>query len=197
MQWSIFCTSLKKQIAGSEYTNAPHQETTEMKCKIDSLVQESVVTVDHSETVQQGVSLMAEKNAGSLVVTAAGEVIGLFTERDLVSRVVGAGKEASTLTLGDVCTRDLVSISSDSSCQDAIRKMNSNACRRLVVYRGSRFLGLINLQDVANALAEKSKGNNLLINCVSGVTLAAAIAMIALLLYNFPKMLQLADALGR
>jgi signal-transduction protein with cAMP-binding, CBS, and nucleotidyltransferase domain len=139
---------------------------------------------------------MAESNTGSLVVTAAGEVVGLFTERDLISRVIGVGKEVSSVTLGDVCTRNLFSIASDRKCEDAIRKMQRNNCRRLVVYRGNRFLGLVNLQDVANALAEKSKGKNLLINCISGVTLAAAIAMIALLLYNLPKMLQLANALS-
>ena len=136
--------------------------------------------------------MMAGCNSGSLVVTAQSRVIGLFTERDLISRVVGAGKEASGLTLGEVCTRNLVSISSDSSCQEAIRKMHRNGCRRLLVYRGERCLGLVNLQDVANALAEKSNRNNLLINIISGATLAAAVAMIALLLYNLPNMVQLA-----
>lgn len=168
-----------------------------MQCKIDSLVQEAVASMDESETVQRGVAMMADRNTGSLVVTAQSRVIGLFTERDLISRVVGVGKEASELTLGEVCTRNLYSISGDSSCQDAIRKMHGNACRRLLVYHGERFLGLVNMQDVANALAVRSNRNNLLINIVSGVTLAAAVGMITLLLYNLPNMVQLAGTVSR
>lgn len=168
-----------------------------MKCRIDSLVRETVVTMEETETVQRGVTRMAAENAGSLVVTAAGEVVGLFTEHDLISRVVGAGLNPKDLKLADVCTRNLFSIASDSRCQDAIRKMQNNGCRRLVVYRGSRFLGLVNLPDVANALAEKSSRSNFLINFVSGITLVAAIAMIALLLYNLPNMLQLAGTVSR
>ena len=54
-------------------------------------------------------------------------------------------------------------------------------------------MGLVNLQTVAKALADKSGRNNILVNVIGGVTFAAAVGVIALLLYNLPNMLQLAD----
>ena len=164
-----------------------------MKCKIHSLVSESVASMDESRTVQEGVELMAQKNVGSLVITGSDGVAGLFTERDLITRVISQGKDPANLKLSEVCTRDLVSISSESSCQEAIKKMHGHVCRRLVVYRGDRFMGLVNLQTVAKALADKSGRNNLLVNVIGGVTFAAAVGVIALLLYNLPNMMQLAD----
>ncbi len=164
-----------------------------MKCKIHSLVSESVASMDESRTVQEAVALMAKKNVGSLVVTGSDGVAGLFTERDLLTRVISQGKDPSDLKLSKVCTRDLVSISSESSCQEAIKKMHSHVCRRLVVYRGDKFMGLVNLQTVAKALADKSGRNNLLVNIIGGVTFAAAVGVIVLLLYNLPNMVQLAD----
>ena len=164
-----------------------------MKCKIHSLVSESVASMDESKTVHEAVVLMAKKNVGSLVITGAVGVAGLFTERDLLTRVISQGKDPASLKLGDVCTRDLVSISSESSCQEAIKKMHGHGCRRLVVYRGDRFMGLVNLPTVAKALADKSGRHNALVNIIGGVTFAAAVGVIALLLYNLPNMMQLAD----
>lgn len=164
-----------------------------MKCKIHSLVSESVASMDESRTVQEGVALMAQKNVGSLVITGSNGVAGLFTERDLITRVISQGKDPANLKLGEVCTRDLVSISSESSCQEAIKKMHSQVCRRLVVYRGDRFMGLVNLQTVAKALADKSGRQNVLVNIIGGVTFAAAVGVIVLLLYNLPNMMQLAN----
>ncbi|MCP3868188.1 MAG: CBS domain-containing protein [Gammaproteobacteria bacterium] len=163
-----------------------------MRCTIDSLVTEAVATLDESKTVEQAVALMAERNVGSLVVTSSTGVAGLFTERDLIRRVIGQGKDPAALKLSEVCTRNLVSISIDSSCQEAIKKMHSNLCRRLVVYRGDKFMGLVNLREVANSLAEKSHRDNTLVNIIGGVTFAAAIGVIILLLYNLPNMMQLA-----
>ncbi|MCB1856640.1 MAG: CBS domain-containing protein [Gammaproteobacteria bacterium] len=164
-----------------------------VRCSIESLISEALDTMDQSATVQQGVALMAKRNIGSLIVTNREQVVGLFTERDLITRVVGVGRAVTEVTLGEVCTRKLVSISSGSSCHDAIGRMEKNRCRRLVVYRGDHFIGLVNLTDVAAALARNRKRNNTMVNLVAGLSLAAIIVVIALLLYNLPRILQLAD----
>ncbi len=165
-----------------------------MTCTIDHLVRESVATLDEGSSVQRAVALMADQNVGSLVVTRAGEVIGLFTERDLVKRVVARGKDAGALTLKDVATMtSLVTVSHDTTCQEAIHKMQSNGCRRLLVYRGERFVGLVSLPSVAYALAEQSGGKNLVANIFVGLGLVAAVTVILMLLYLFPDMLDVAQ----
>jgi len=95
--------------------------------------------------------------------------------------------------LGEVCSRDLVSISADSDCHQAVLRMRANGCRRLLVYRGREFTGLVSLTDVAAAMAEQRRGRNLLVNVVGGVTLSVAIGVIVMLAYQLPQMLQLAQ----
>ena len=154
---------------------------------------ESAASLPAETDVQQAAANMAENDLGSLVVTEGDRVTGLFTERDLLTRVVGAGKDAAALKLGDVCTRNLISISHDSSCAHAIKLMRSNRCRRLLVYRSDHFKGLVNMQDVANALADHSAEKNFLVNLVGGITLIVVLAVIGTLISHIPDMMALAD----
>jgi signal-transduction protein with cAMP-binding, CBS, and nucleotidyltransferase domain len=164
-----------------------------MVCKIESLVSESVAMLDQNASVQDAAVLMAKEQVGSLVVSSEDGIVGMFTERDLLHRVVGASLDPQTLRLGEVCSRDLITISADSDCHQAVLKMRSNGCRRLLVYRGRDFTGMVNLTDVANAMAEQRRGRNLLVNLVGGVTLTLAVGVIAMLAYQLPQMLELAQ----
>ena len=141
-----------------------------MKCRIDSLVTETVPSLDVSTDIQETARFMSRNNLGSVLATDSGTVVGLFTERDLLTRVVGAEKDPREQTLGDVCTRSLISIPHDSTCQDAIRLMQTNNCRRLLVYRKDSLYGLINISNVAHALAENRKVTNIAVNLVGGLT---------------------------
>ena len=112
-----------------------------MACTIDSLVHEAVATLDEDATVQQAAELMTRRNVSSLLVTRHGEVIGLFTERDLLRRVIGARRDPGDLCLGDVCTRSLVSISYESSCGQAIEKMQKGFEQKASRTTLDRFFG--------------------------------------------------------
>jgi CBS domain-containing protein len=165
-----------------------------MSCRIEHFVRESVASLEEDSTVQQAVELMADQNAGSLVVTRNGQVVGLFTERDLLKRVVGPGKQPGTLMLKDVATTTcLISVTHDTSCEEAISKMRSNSCRRLLVYRGDRFMGLVNLPNLAFALAEKSSGRNTLANVFVGIAVVVAVSVIIMLILLLPDMFNLAQ----
>ena len=137
---------------------------------------------------------MAERNLGSVVVTEDDRVIGLFTESDLIRRVVGCGKDPESVTLGDACTRDLITITADTPCVEAIKTMHTNRCRRLLVYRNEEFLGVTTLPMVAQALANQDSGKNLLLNTVVGITVLVTLSIIALSIYHFPDMMRLAQA---
>ena len=165
-----------------------------MACTIDHLVRESVAILDENRTVQEAVALMADHNVGCLVVTRNDELVGLFSERDLVKRVVAPHKDAGSLKLGDVATTTaLVKVAHDTSCQEAVHKMRRNACRRLMVYRGDRFVGLVNLPSVAYALAEQNTGKNPVANVFVWLGVAVAVTVILIMLYLFPEMLHVAQ----
>ena len=165
-----------------------------MTCNIEDFVREAVAALEEDGSVQQAVKLMADQNVGSLVVTRKGQVVGMFTERDLVKRVVGPGKQPGTLMLRDVATTDcLISVPYDTTCEEAIHKMRSNHCRRLLVYRGDRFIGLVNLPNLAFALTEKRSGRNILANVFVGIAVAIVVSVIIMLIFLLPDMLNVAE----
>ena len=164
-----------------------------MPRKVKDLICEMTVSLDETCTVQQAAALMTERNVGSLLVTSGSKVIGLFTERDLLKRVVGKQLIPDQTPLSSVCTRDLITISDNSSCKTAIWKMRSNRCRRLLVYRENELLGMVKLRDVANTMAEQHSSKDLLVNLFGGVTLLVAISVIGMLIYLLPDMLELAQ----
>ena len=70
--------------------------------------------------------------------------------------------------------------------------MQANHCRRLLVFRGEHLLGLVHITDLAHALADKTRRKDFLVNALGGLTLAVALGVIAMLIYEFPDMLRLA-----
>lgn len=163
-----------------------------MGCHISKLAHRPVASLEYDVDIQQAAAFMARRDLGSVVVTETGRVIGLFTEKDLIKRVVGAARDPKAVTLGDVCSRNLISIDADASCETAIKSMRDHGCRRLLLYRGETFLGVVTLQAVAQELADHRSSKNTIVNLVGGVTLVAALALIALWMYQLPEMARLA-----
>ncbi len=165
-----------------------------MARRIEGLIRREIPLLDEQASVLEGARLMAERNVGTLVVTRQGRVAGLFTERDLVRRVIGLGRKPDAVPLGEVCSDDLITIAHDATCLKAVAKMEAHGCRRLVAYRRGEYQGLIKLEDMAHALADDGrKGKDRLLNAVGMATIGAAVGVIILLLSQLPSMLQLAD----
>ena len=108
-----------------------------------------------------------------------------------MKRVVNAGRDPTELAVGEVCTRQLVSIEADSACHTAVRKMRSNGCRRLLVYRGSRFLGLVKIQDLALALASATRQRSSFIDVIVWATVALIFGVIVMLILQLPEVVHL------
>jgi signal-transduction protein with cAMP-binding, CBS, and nucleotidyltransferase domain len=163
-----------------------------MACKIDGLIRREIPLLDEGVSVFEGARVMAERNLGSLVVTRGGRVSGIFTESDLLRRVVGVGRRPEDVALGEVCSQSLLTIEYDATCLKAVAKMEAHRCRRLVVYRGGDYLGLVKLADLAHALAQQGrKGKDLLVNALGFATIGAAVGVIALLLLQLPDIMEL------
>jgi CBS domain-containing protein len=165
-----------------------------MACRIQNLIQDPIETLDAAVDVQNATAFMAERDIGSVLVTRHGQVIGLFTEKDLIRRVIGPGKDPKLLTLGEVCSRKLVSVHEDTSCETAIKTMHFNNCRRLLVYRGETLKGVVTLPAIARAMAGRNNRSNTLLNLVSATTLVVTLAVIGFGVYQLPQMARIAMA---
>ena len=162
-----------------------------MACHVSEYVRENLPQVEEETPILEVVRKMCERQVASAIVTRSGEVVGLFTEGDLMKRVVNTGRDPAGLSVGEVCTRQLVSVEADTPCHTAVLKMRANGCRRLLVYRGSRFLGLVKIQDLALSMASATRQHGSFLNVIVWATLALVVGVIVMLLFNLPEMLAL------
>jgi CBS domain-containing protein len=165
-----------------------------MVCRIGKLTDTSVETLEDTLSIQQAVAYMAEKDLESVLVTRGGRVIGLFTEKDLIKRVIGPGKDPKAVTLSQACSRKLISVHEGMTCDKAIKTMNYNKCRRLLVYSGDTFKGLVTMPGIAREMANKEGRTNALLNLIGGVTMLATFVVIGFGLYQLPQMARIAMA---
>lgn len=119
-------------------------------------IERMVAMIDEEETVSDAARLMSEKYIGSVVVTCHGKVTGLFTERELMMRVVGEGRDPAKVKVKDVMRTDHVKVSPEESVERCLDLMKENRCRHLLVFEGDEFIGIVTLRTmVALMLQEK------------------------------------------
>jgi CBS domain-containing protein len=113
------------------------------------------VTVEASATAEEAAKLMDQNDIGNVLVVENGEVQGIVTDRDIVVRIVakGNGPDAS---VREACTTDLETISSDTSIDEAVQKMEQGNVRRLPVVDDGKPVGVISLGDLAQARDQDS-----------------------------------------
>jgi CBS domain-containing protein len=117
-----------------------------------------VATIDENKSVLDAAKLMTEEFIGSVVVTNASGIRGLFTERELMMNVVGKGKDPEKVRVKDVMTRDPIKVSPNDSADRCLDLMKEHRCRHLLVFEGDQFNGIISLRDmVALMLDEKEE----------------------------------------
>jgi len=110
--------------------------------------------VERAATVADAVNLMRQENVGCVLVCEAGRLIGLFTERDLMCRVLAVGKPLS-LPIIEVMTPDPVTVLPADTIRVAVRKMKAGGHRHLpVVDENTRPVGILSVKRVVRYLVE-------------------------------------------
>ncbi len=105
-------------------------------------------TVNSDETVLAAVRFMVERNIGAVPVLARGELAGIFSERDIMKRVLAAGRDPKTTKVSEVMTRDPKVVAPDESLENCMRLMREHGFRHLPVCEGRRLVGLVSLRDL-------------------------------------------------
>jgi CBS domain-containing protein len=108
-----------------------------------------VATIGPEATVREGANLMNRHQIGSLVVLDHDVVIGMFTERDVLRRVVGEGRDPDRTSVGEVMTTEVVCGTLDTRIDEARVAMMERRVRHLpLVDEERRLLGLISIGDL-------------------------------------------------
>jgi CBS domain-containing protein len=92
---------------------------------------------------------MAEFRIGAILVLEQGELRGIFSERDLMTRVVVPGLDPARLTVAEVMTPNPSTIDETATAEEAVARMQQFSCRHLPVLRqGEVVVGLISMRDL-------------------------------------------------
>lgn len=109
-----------------------------------------------NDIVMDVVRYMVERHIGAVAVTDGGKLAGIFSERDLMKRVVAEGRDPKSLNVGEVMTPDPLTVRPDDSLDYAMELMKEHGFRHLPVCAGDELSGLISMRDLlANAVLEK------------------------------------------
>lgn len=106
--------------------------------------------VEEDQSVAEVVRRMAEVNVGAILVLREGKLRGVFSERDLMVRVVLAALDPSTARVGQVMSTDIVTVTEADTPGNAMERMRSHNCRHLPVLRGPEVIGFLSMRDLMN-----------------------------------------------
>ena len=108
----------------------------------------SVAQVGKAQTVLEAARMMKDRHIGCLVVTEEGRVIGIFTERDILMRVVAEGREPARTTVGEIMTSPVACCHPDTTLAECIAVITEKRHRHLPVVEDGRLCGIISSGDL-------------------------------------------------
>jgi CBS domain-containing protein len=133
------------------------QQTVEAVVRNKAL--EELISVPASATVSDAVETMVKNRIGAVLVNNEdGLVAGIFTERDVLVRIVHAGRDPKTTPISLVMTRDVRFVSPGTTIEAALSLMHVNRHRHLLVIDGPRIFGLVSIGDMVRQLIERGEG---------------------------------------
>jgi len=108
-------------------------------------------TVQKDEMVSEAVRLMVDHNVGIVIVLDGSLLAGVFSERDVVRRVLHQGLDPARTQLGEVMTGRVITGDAEMDYESAMRAMDEAGIRHLLVTSGSRMLSMISVRDLMRA----------------------------------------------
>jgi len=116
-----------------------------------------LIHAEPANNVREVARMMAERNVGAIAVLEEGALVGVFSERDLMSRVVAAGLDPDATRVSDVMTKQLMVAEANDGIDDALKKMYDCKCRHLPVVRGGKLIGMLSMRDLLQVDDERNR----------------------------------------
>jgi CBS domain-containing protein len=114
-------------------------------------------TITPDTSVYHALELMVEKNVSALLVMENDALAGIFTERDYARKVALKGKSSKDTVIGDIMTRDLITVKPDSSIDECMELMTGKYIRHLPVVDDGKLTGIISIGDVVRCIIQEQK----------------------------------------
>jgi len=110
---------------------------------------QTLITAAPDATVAEVAALMTQRGVGAVIIKGAGDAIGgIFTERDIMCRVVADGRDATRTKVSDVMSQNVRQVEADASVEDVLRLMVVHGYRHILVRDASTTHGLVSIRDL-------------------------------------------------
>jgi CBS domain-containing protein len=117
-------------------------------------------SLESGSSVLEAARVMRDEDTGIVPIVEGDRLVGTVTDRDIAIRVVGEGKDPSSTTVGEISSRELVTIDPQQELDEALRLMARHQVRRLpVVEEDGKLIGIVSQADVAKHASTKQTGD--------------------------------------
>jgi CBS domain-containing protein len=121
----------------------------------DVIREQRLVMLSPRDTARTAVELMARRRIGAVPVVDKGRLVGIFTERDVVLRIVAAGRNADKTTLAKVMTPEPTTLAPTDSVRAALELMREGHFRHLPVVERGRLIGIVSIRDLYQSVVDQ------------------------------------------
>ncbi|HTM09498.1 MAG TPA: CBS domain-containing protein [Verrucomicrobiae bacterium] len=123
--------------------------------KVNEIMTRDLLAVDVASTVFEAMQLMASKNVGRVLVSENGVYTGIFTEKDVLKRVLAARLDAKATSIKKVMTKPIRSVPEDTHIVEALGKMYRSKFRHLLVAeRKGKIVGMVSMRRILELAVE-------------------------------------------
>ncbi len=116
-----------------------------------------VLTIAHTSTVYEAIEKMEENRVGSIIVMDGDDVVGIFTERDYLRRIVIQGRTSKTTRVEEVMTGHLVCVDPSYTVNECLAIMTEKKFRHLPVIDGGRLAGIVSIGDLVKQISDDAQ----------------------------------------
>jgi CBS domain-containing protein len=127
--------------------------------EVDYFMSKGTITADEETSIEGVAKIMGEKSIGSVIITSYGEPIGIFTERDLLTKFLAKDRSLKVV-VGKVCSSPLITAPLGISIHDAAAIMSKKRIKRLPITKEGKLAGILSARDLVEAYARAKKGIN-------------------------------------
>jgi CBS domain-containing protein len=121
-----------------------------MSEKIRDIMTTELETVHRNTTLREVSRIMRDSDIGDVLVTeSGGQLIGIVTDRDVVTRGLASGGDVDEMHVGEICSTDVAQIEPGATVADAVEMMTERAVRRVPVVDNGMLVGIVSLGDLA------------------------------------------------
>ena len=140
---------------------------------IHEIMSKNVVKVNHEISALEISKIMIKRGVSSVgVIDNANKIIGIVTEKDLVREVCAKNILADTLTAAKIMSSPLITISKNSTINDAAKLMVEKKIKHLAIYENNDIIGIVTTSDLINFLRNKIKSMDLDSNLLDAISMA-------------------------